>query len=201
MFVDTGYFVWWSGFSQLPVCKQPFSAAVHLLSHLEPLHQQRLSAEFCSTVANQLSFWTACTQPWLPMWIFPLFFILACALALKMASHWLSAFISFHSVPRPLNHSICQGYRWKNHETVTIGDGLHLEPVVNRAGFGIKHTEAYVLKLDHELRLTFLPTDVRSFQYMVAIVIFLLCKHSTEMWTISTLLDALYQVPDTEILA
>ena len=69
------------------------------------------------------------------------------------------------------------------------------------AGCGIKQTEAYVYKLDHELRLTFLPTDVKSFQYMVAMVILLLCKCSTEMLTISALFDAVYQVPDTEIFA
>lgn len=68
--------------------------------------------------------------------------------------------------------------------------------MANRAGSGIKQTQAYVYRLDHELSLAFLSTYVKSFQYMLAIVIFhLIYKCSTEMLTFSTVFDAVYQGP------
>ena len=68
--------------------------------------------------------------------------------------------------------------------------------MVNRADSGIKQTKAYMYKLDHRLSLTF--TLVKSFQYTLAIIIFLLLHECTmTILSMSPSFNAAYQVTGT----
>ena len=82
------------------------------------------------------------------------------------------------------------------HEAITIGGSIPFSLVVNRADSGIKQPKAYMYKLHHHLSLTF--TFVKSFQYTLAIIIFLLLHECTmKILSIPTSFNAAYQVTGT----
>lgn len=139
--------------------------------------------------------------PWWLMSIFHLFFIPGCPLAIKMVSHWLSVFTTFISCSQALKSQYLPEFHIKEsglNGVMTIGDGVPFSLVVNRASPRIKQSKACVCKHDHKLSLTFLPTYVRSFQYMLALIIFLLLQGCTmKVLSMSPSFNALYQMPGT----